>query len=89
MANKIKQGDIMTSKELKKVAEILDKLEWDTINEMGYRHISGGFAIARIKKFTRSYIKVDVKHGIASDCERRVYKDTLYIDRHTMQITEQ
>lgn len=82
-----KEKNTMTSKELKKVAEILDKVEWDTINEMGYRHISGGFAIARIKKFTRNYIKVHVKHGIASDCERRVYRDTLYICRDTMAIT--
>ena len=89
MADKIKtKGECaMNVIELRKLTELLEKIEWRTINTMGYRCISGGFATAEVRKINRKMVTVMLKHGVSSDCERRVYKDTLYIDRNTMKIT--
>ena len=58
------------------LAGAVQALEWRLCAELGYRNISGGFVRIRVMEIESTvdgmFYKLEIKHGIQSDCENRV-----------------
>lgn len=71
--------------------DVIDKLhefEWETLNDTGVRHISGGFAEADIFDYDDEYFDIELKWGIQSDCENVCHTEQYKMDRKTLEITD-
>jgi len=84
----IKDNYPITSIELEQLKELLESLEWETVNTTGVRKISGGFATATHFDYDEEYIDVELKWGVQSDCEDTVHTEQLKVSRDTMRIED-
>jgi hypothetical protein len=76
----------LTEKELLKLTDVLSDLEISTLNSMGIKNISGGFATANMFDYDNKFIDVELKFGVISDCGYWQEEEQLKIDRKTFKI---
>lgn len=79
---------MLTNKDIKLLAKVLEKLENDTLLDSGLKNISGGFAKAEMFDYDKNIIDIELKSGVISDCENRVDIENLKIDRKTFKIID-
>ena len=68
------------------VLQSLATLEKSTLINTGVQRISGGFAKARVTGWNYSYIFIQLKWGVQSDCEDRVYIEKFRLNRRTLAL---
>jgi hypothetical protein len=68
---------------LKKLVPVLEQIEREFGAEFHFQ--SGGFSEAVMYDYDDEIIDIEVKSGVQSDCDDRVYTDNIKIDRKTMK----
>ena len=73
----------LDSNELRKLADVLLEIEKEAKKEMGYTHVSGGFATARLSSYdsNKGITDVVLRYGVQSDCTNIVHTEKLRLNR--------
>ena len=76
----------LDSNELRKLADVLENIEKEAKKEMGYTHVSGSFATARLSSYdSKAIIDVVQRYGVQSDCTNIVHTEKLQVNKITME----
>ena len=71
----------LSKTELSILKKVLDVFEKQTLLDSGMVKISGGFAVATMFNYDDTYIDIELKYGVQSDCENRVYREQYTLNR--------
>lgn len=59
----------------KKLAEVLEELEMQTLQGTGVGRIMGGFAVAKMFNYDDDYYDIELKWGIDNDAKSEVHTE--------------
>ena len=74
----------MSRQELRRLADVLEAFEHRTLDETGVRRVSGGFAHADMFNYDDTYVDIQLKWGVQSDCENRVHTEQYNLPRRRL-----
>jgi len=80
----MKKHKILTSKELKALADVLDYFEMATKRDTAISKISGGFAKAEMFNYDNKYIDILLKWGVQSDCQYSTHIENFKLPRNIL-----
>jgi len=78
----------LTKIELQKLKKLCDEIEFIVWKTHGWKHLNGGFATCEVKEYNEDDIDLELKEGVESDVENRVYTSILNVNRKTMKVDE-
>jgi hypothetical protein len=76
----------LSDSELKKLSEVMDSLESETLKSTSISKISGGFATTNIIDYDDNIIDIELQFGTQSDVESSVYSEQYKVSRLTFKI---
>lgn len=85
--NVIDDSNILSKKELKKLANILELFERRLVRETGVQMRSGGFASADMFRYDDDYIDIEVKWGVESGCENSIRTEQYKLPRNAVNLS--
>jgi hypothetical protein len=76
------------AREMRKLADVLEKFERETERDTGMRMLNGGFAVAEMFDYDNNVFDIELKWGKQSDVDDDVHIEHYVVDRKTWKITD-